>query len=76
MVAKYAKVYNKDWGKIALHFANRDTQMVKNRYYSHVHKEENKGLFDQAMALEEQYGCILDNMICDSTGSVVIGPKL
>lgn len=41
MVAKYAKVYGKDWGKIALHFANRDTSMVKNRYYSYVHRAEN-----------------------------------
>lgn len=75
MIAKYSKLYNNDWNRVALHFSHRDGMMLKNRFYAYTHRDENQGLLDEALSLEEKYRCILDDMMCDDSGTKVIGPK-
>lgn len=39
IIAKYFKIHGYDWGKIASYFKDRDSIMIKNRYYAHIRKK-------------------------------------
>lgn len=39
MIVKYYKKFDLDWEKIAESFTNRNSIMLKNRFYSHIRKK-------------------------------------
>lgn len=58
-IAEYFSKYGTDWDRVADYFPSRTKQMIKNRYYSHIHK---KGLLPQLLQELNQSALFSDTL--------------